>query len=86
MNILCEWNDGIKLVLALRKAINPRYYRSIYYRAVDTWNKLDAIHTTIVDKVLFKKFLKNLYGNIFTENMKTCRSGLEVDVDGEEWY
>ena len=81
-NLPTRGHDGIKLVV--RKASNPRYYRSIYYRAVDAWNKLDAIHTTIVDKVLFKKFLKNLYGNIFTENMKTCRSGLEVDVDGEE--
>ena len=58
-NLPTRGHDGIKLVV--RKASNPRYYRSIYYRAVDAWNKLDAIHTTIVDKVLFKKFLKNLY-------------------------
>ena len=53
-NLPTRGHDGIKLVV--KKASNPRYYRSIYYRAVDAWNKLDAIHTTIVDKVLFKSF------------------------------
>ena len=36
-NLPTRGHDGIKLhnYVVVRKASNPRYYRSIYYRAVD---------------------------------------------------
>ena len=39
-NIPTRGHDGIELVV--RKVNNPRYYRSVYYRADDAWNKLET--------------------------------------------
>ena len=65
-NILTRGHRGVKL--RVKKVNNPRYYRSIYYQAVDAWNKLDAPYTTTVDKEVFKRRIKSLYGTVYTEN------------------
>ena len=44
-NIPTCGRHGVKLVV--KKVNNPRYY-SIYYRAVDAWNKLEATYTTMI--------------------------------------
>ena len=65
-NIPAHGHDGVKLVV--KKANNPRYYRSIYYIiyyyiAVDAWNKLDVTYTTIVDNVGFKRKIRKSVWN-----------------------
>ena len=65
-NIPTRGHHGVKL--RIKKVNNPRYYRSIYYRAVDAWNKLDASYTTIVDKEVFKRRITSVSGTVYTEN------------------
>ena len=52
----------------MRKVNGPRYYKSVYNRAVNAWNKLDTKYTTIMVKQSFKAVMKSVYGNIYTDD------------------
>ena len=63
-----RWTITFKLKLLVKKVNGPRYYKSVYNRAVNAWNKLDTKYTTIMVKQSFKAVMKRLYGNIYTDD------------------
>ena len=65
-NLPTRGQKGVKLLV--RKVNGPRYYKSVYNRAVNVWNKFDTKYTTIMVKQSFKAVMKRLYGNIYTDD------------------
>ena len=57
-NLPTRGQKGVKLLV--RKVNGPRYYKSVYNRAVNAWNKLDSKYTTIMVKQSFKAGFLNL--------------------------
>ena len=55
-NLPTRGKTGVKLLV--RKVNGPRYYKSVYNRAVNAWNKLDTKYTTIMVKQSFKAVMK----------------------------
>ena len=47
---------------------NNKYYRSIYNRAAEAWNKLDLNVRNIRDRDTFKNTIVRMFGNRYTEN------------------
>ena len=45
-----------------------KFYRSIYYRAADSWNKLIPSMTLIDSRPEFKRLLDGLIVNPYTED------------------
>ena len=57
---------GLKLRTITVK--NNKYYRSIYNRAAEAWNKLDLNVRNIRDRDTFKNTIVRMFGNRYTEN------------------
>ena len=57
---------GLKLRTITVK--NNKYYRSIYHRAAEAWNKLDLNVRNIRDRDTFKNTIVRMFGNRYTEN------------------
>ena len=47
---------------------NNKYYRSIYNRAAEAWNKLDLNVRNIRDRDTFNNTIVRMFGNRYTEN------------------
>ena len=54
--------------LSIPKIRNMKFYRSIYYRAADSWNKLIPSMTLIDSRPEFKRILDGLIVNPYTED------------------
>ena len=54
--------------LSIPKIRNKKFYRSIYYRATDSWNKLIPSMTLIDSRPEFKRLLDGLIVNPYTED------------------
>ena len=54
--------------LSIPKIRNKKFYRSIYYRAADSWNKLIPSMTLIDSRPGFKRLLDGLIVNPYTED------------------
>ena len=55
--------------LSIPKIRNMKFYRSIYYRAADSWNKLIPSRIILIDsRPGFKRLLNGLIVNPYTED------------------
>ena len=62
-------HQGIRL--KTHKSSNTKYSRSINYRAIEAWNKLDVYLTIIESKSKFKDALKNSYSSPYIQDVMT---------------
>ena len=53
--------------LRQKRILNNRYYRSLQYRAIDTWNRLPDALTMINSKHVFTKRVYDSYHNLYIE-------------------